>query len=170
MSRQARSDTPIPGRLYALTGTRDKPSIMRGDSWASSEIRRCCKCGDAVVDDMDVCRAHVIKKLKGMTCGVLRNKSIGDCSAGGLSSSHDVVILIGDGIPQIFEPSDVAPAVMVCFRGLHMYAKPLEQPSGMVGPMFGGSFIYTSDSRFPSEYPMPLHDRFETAAMARSFD
>ena len=31
-----------------------------------------------------------------------------------------------------------------------------------VGPMFGGNFVYTSDSRFPSDYPIPIHDRFET--------
>ena len=28
--------------------------------------------------------------------------------------------------------------------------------------MFGGNFVYTSDSRFPSDYPIPIHDRFET--------
>jgi hypothetical protein len=27
--------------------------------------------------------------------------------------------------------------------------------------MFGGTFIYSSDSRFPSKYPIPLHDRVE---------
>jgi hypothetical protein len=27
--------------------------------------------------------------------------------------------------------------------------------------MFGGHFIYTSDSRFPSEQPIHVHDRFE---------
>lgn len=33
-----------------------------------------------------------------------------------------------------------------------------------VGPMFGGSFIWSSDARFRriSEYPVPIHDRFET--------
>jgi hypothetical protein len=25
----------------------------------------------------------------------------------------------------------------------------------------GGTFIYSSDSRFPSKYPIPLHDRVE---------
>jgi hypothetical protein len=27
--------------------------------------------------------------------------------------------------------------------------------------MFGGTFIFSSDSRFPSHYPIPLHDRVE---------
>lgn len=28
--------------------------------------------------------------------------------------------------------------------------------------MFGGTFVYSSDSRFPEKYPVPLHDRFES--------
>jgi hypothetical protein len=33
-----------------------------------------------------------------------------------------------------------------------------------VGPMFGGSFVWSSDGRFRSlaPYPVPIHDRFET--------
>jgi len=27
--------------------------------------------------------------------------------------------------------------------------------------MFGGNFIYTSDSRFPNKYPIAIHDRYE---------
>lgn len=27
--------------------------------------------------------------------------------------------------------------------------------------MAGGNFIYTSDSRFPNQYPISVHDRFE---------
>ncbi len=27
--------------------------------------------------------------------------------------------------------------------------------------MFGGTFAYTSDSRFPYEYPIHIHDRYE---------
>jgi hypothetical protein len=28
--------------------------------------------------------------------------------------------------------------------------------------MAGGTFIYSSDSHFPSRYPIALHDRWET--------
>lgn len=34
----------------------------------------------------------------------------------------------------------------------------------LLGPMFGGQFIYSSDSRFPSDQPIHIHDRFETQA------
>jgi hypothetical protein len=30
--------------------------------------------------------------------------------------------------------------------------------------MFGGAFIWDSDSRFPAKYPIPLHDRIEEYA------
>jgi hypothetical protein len=36
-------------------------------------------------------------------------------------------------------------------------------PANGVGPMFSGNFAYTSDSRFPANYPLPIHDRYETA-------
>ena len=32
----------------------------------------------------------------------------------------------------------------------------------LCGPMFGGAFIWSSDSRFPSRQPIPVHDRYET--------
>lgn len=37
-----------------------------------------------------------------------------------------------------------------------------EEEHEMVGPMFSGNFAYTSDSRFPANYPLPIHDRYET--------
>lgn len=37
-----------------------------------------------------------------------------------------------------------------------------EEKHEMVGPMFSGNFAYTSDSRFPANYPLPIHDRYET--------
>lgn len=27
--------------------------------------------------------------------------------------------------------------------------------------MFSGAFVYTSDSRFPNQFPIPVHDRSE---------
>lgn len=55
----------------------------------------------------------------------------------------------------------------------YYHAEPIDQPSGMVGPMFGGNFCYSSDSRFREicQYPIPIHDRFETVeAYARNCD
>lgn len=42
----------------------------------------------------------------------------------------------------------------------------------LVGPMFGGTFLWTSDSRFRRlfPHPIPFHDRYETAEQYRSYD
>ncbi len=66
------------------------------------------------------------------------------------------------------EPTEDYPAVKLVRRELfgmkYIHAEPVNQPSGMNGPMFGGTFIYSCDSRFRDmcPYPIPLHDRFET--------
>ena len=31
----------------------------------------------------------------------------------------------------------------------------------LLGPMYDGRFIYTSDGRFPYDHPLALHDRYE---------
>lgn len=35
----AQNDAPAPGRIYALTGGTDQPSIANGNTWAESEVR-----------------------------------------------------------------------------------------------------------------------------------
>lgn len=77
--------------------------------------------------------------------------------------------LLGVGGP--FEPCDRHPTLIVQRRGDYVYAVPCDAEGvplkrlGHVGPMMGGNFVYTSDSRFRNgvcEYPIPVHDRFET--------
>jgi hypothetical protein len=92
----------------------------------------------------------------------------GSSANGGVSGHVRSVTIVGEGIAEIFEAQDDCPAVELVtrsFGGLrpYTYAQPIEPvPDGMNGYMFGGSFIYSSDSRFPSELPIPLHDRCET--------
>jgi hypothetical protein len=106
--------------------------------------------------------------MKGMYLSVYRNAQLGDNSNGGVSGKVTRIILIGEGIPEIFEagPDDV---VLKLVRrdfhdGPYFHAEPVDQPKEMAGPMFGGSFCYTSDSRISriTKYPIPIHDRFET--------
>jgi hypothetical protein len=92
----------------------------------------------------------------------------GDCSNGGLSHEHRKAILVGDGVPEIFSVTKDAPGVTIHQSQQdpnYHFAVPVEQPTGLCGPMFGGCFIYTSDSLFPCLYPIPLHDRWEAAAL-----
>jgi hypothetical protein len=95
----------------------------------------------------------------------------GSCSNGGVSSRCLEVVLVGDGMPELSESSAERPAVRIVRRMLpsklhggaraeYLHAEPVEGRDG-AGWMFGGALIYTSDSRFPSEYPIKLHDRQE---------
>jgi hypothetical protein len=107
--------------------------------------------------------------MKGLLCFVY--KCPWDATNGGISSRCHQVTLVGLGPEgEIFEPTVEAPAVRLVRRRtslsnrVYLHAEPVDKPEGMVGPMAGGNFIYTSDSRFPCDYPISLHDRFETQA------
>ena len=104
--------------------------------------------------------------IKGLLCNIYKS-SYGDASNNGLSSRYSQVILAGKGIPEVFSPNETTPLVRLERRELsHM-----DTPYLTIYPwdgdtselMFGGCFIYDSDSRFRkiSPYPIPLHDRRE---------
>jgi hypothetical protein len=86
-----------------------------------------------------------------------------DCTNEGVTSGVTEAILAGEGIPEIFEAKAGRPLLILGegYKG-RLMAVPAGQPVGMIGPMFGGHFVYTSDSRFPSGQPIHVHDRFET--------
>lgn len=73
----------------------------------------------------------------------------------------EAATLIDDNLVELFEPSEGAPAIRLVRRNLwggeYIHAEPMED--GLYA--FGGSFIYSSDSRFReiNNYPIPLHDR-----------
>lgn len=79
-----------------------------------------------------------------------------------LSGTRLVVIL---GEPGSTRPSEDAPGVRLQpshVPGYPPVAIPVKQkPAGSGGLAFGGCFIWSSDSRFPSKAPIALHDRFE---------
>jgi hypothetical protein len=99
-------------------------------------------------------------KTKGLICQIYRAGS-GEHSNGGISSHCQAVTLVDIGV-DVFEPTGERPAVKLVKRNNFVHAEPVQQPTGLVGPMAGGTFIYSSDSRFPSQYPIALHDRWET--------
>jgi hypothetical protein len=106
---------------------------------------------------------------KGLIAGIYEGKRNGNCSNGGISERHKAVVVVDEKLPEIFSASSDHPAVKIVRRVIggepYIHAEPIDPvPDGMIGYMFGGSFIYTSDSRFGelSKYPIPLHDRWET--------
>lgn len=111
-----------------------------------------------------------------LTVWVYRD-SLGDCTGRGVSSRHNTMTLFSNCTKKealqhcIDNCIDVDSALYLNMRELwgedHPFAEPLIKPSNKVGPMFGGNFVYTSDSRlyrFGGKYhlPIPVHDRFET--------
>jgi hypothetical protein len=101
------------------------------------------------------------ESMLGLVC--LIYKCGWDCSNGGVSSQCEEVTLVELGKEaEIFAPNPERPPVRLVRRGNYLHAEPVYQPKGLVGPMFGGNFIYSSDSRFPSEQPIALHDRWES--------
>jgi len=109
----------------------------------------------------------------GLTVSILRDP-LGDGTNGGVSSTPIRACVVN--IPGPFEPDDRHPALILIDRG--RYGKVLYPahkkdgrwtqltPSDKVGPMFGGNFAYSSDSRFGDAVgfygAVPIHDRFET--------
>jgi hypothetical protein len=96
---------------------------------------------------------------------------LGDCTNGGFSSRYNMATLTGVGVDSLREPDDLAPELMLVrrmlptkssrgARAVYFHAIPFDIPVG-VATMFGGNFIYSSDSRFPCDYPIPVHDRIE---------
>ena len=111
--------------------------------------------------------------MKGQLVHVLRHTWDADCTNRGISSTHTQFTLIGDGVAELFSPSDRAPALRLVkrltFSGKPYYhAEPFEHPTGMLGPMAGGNYLTTTDSRFPVDHPIPIHDRYETPEQYRS--
>lgn len=71
--------------------------------------------------------------------------------------------LIDESVQGPHEPVDGYPEINLVRRQIagreYVHAVPAALADKQV--MFGGTFIYTSDSRFPSSYPIPVHDRVE---------
>ena len=73
---------------------------------------------------------------------------------------------------DVFDATPERPAVRLVRRGNYTIAVPVMEPHGkLIGPMFGGCFIHTCDSRFRKfvghDYPVPLHDRWESPELNR---
>ncbi len=98
----------------------------------------------------------------GLVIGIYRDRYIRDA----LAVFKDVERLTLVNVEGPFKPTPDAPAARLAKNGLgNPVIVPDENPKGpLVGPMFGGSYGATSDSRFkPGFYgAVPIHDRYET--------
>lgn len=75
------------------------------------------------------------------------------------------VLIVDKEVPEIFGETKDRKAVKLVRREIgdkeYIHAVPMDLKDKRGNVMFGGTFIYSSDSRFPSKYPIPLHDRVE---------
>ena len=116
-----------------------------------------------------------------LLCEVFRS-SYGDCSNSGISSKYNEVMLF-DGETDstiraylseaerrwasLGKAERVAYPVILVRRRIsgadYLHVEPWWDPKEGPKPhfMYGGCCIYTSDGRFPNEYPLRLHDRRE---------
>lgn len=101
-----------------------------------------------------------------------------DPTNGGVTSNRNTMTFFWDCKPEDVlmyceeNGIDINTALILVERDLwgedHSYATPLIKPKGLVGPMYGGHFICTSDDNFyklhglKTNTPIPVHDRFET--------
>jgi len=113
----------------------------------------------------------------GLRVHILKDQ-YGDTSNGGASSRVGRLTITNVDGP--FKPDATAPAAILKHGVMGTIIVVLENPSMdkvVVGPMFGGSFITTSDSRFSeklrdmgqtnSHVAIPFHDRYDTPEVAR---
>ena len=115
-----------------------------------------------------------------LNVSVYRAADMSDCTNGGVTSRHNSMTLFWgckreEALAYCQEFGiDPDRCLWLVERTLwgeqHNYAAPLVHESGKCGPMFGGNFIYTSDSRLAdamgttTSEPIKVHDRYETQA------
>jgi len=116
------------------------------------------------------------KPVRGIRAQIYRGD--GDFSNGGISGRCKEVTIIDEHIIGPFEPTEDAPAVRLVRRYIggkpSFYLTPVDAPEGMVGPMMGGCYVGSSDSRFAKLWEpygaIPLHDRWETVEHYATYD
>jgi hypothetical protein len=101
-------------------------------------------------------------------------------STEGTPKTLTLIAVDGKRVRGPFAPMDRRPAVIVVGGKAYLASANetgicRERKPDCVGPMFGGSFIFTSDGRFSEAIgdrlrPVPLFDRWETPAQYATYD
>jgi len=116
--------------------------------------------------------------MRGLSVSILRS-DLGDSTNRGVTSparsQGKVVVVfdeaIKDGNYKLEECKDnprfLCLKVVRRWTGTpneYLHLEPMfNLPEGVAGPMMGGNYVHTSDSRFRgiANHPLPVHDRFE---------
>ena len=104
---------------------------------------------------------------KALPINVYHTDRLSDCTNNGISSRYNSLLLLSeDGYMDVDldnPPENLVVLGTIEYGGkCHKFIQPYAKVSrGYVGWMNGGNIAYTSDSRFPSEYPLCIYDRQE---------
>lgn len=109
-------------------------------------------------------------KIRALSLSIYKNPTYRGCANGGWSDYHDELYVICEDGNWEIEHDDPALFTLVCDPSPRLV--PYTHKDG-IGPMMGGSFAATSDSRFsrlcnriigqPFYGAVAIHDRYETA-------
>lgn len=106
-------------------------------------------------------------KIKVLPVNVYR-WTLGDCTNGGISGKYDSLYLVcNEGWLEVDEKDErlikIVTEPAVGRDGTYSHVEPVNDPNKKeIGYMSGGNFVYSCDSRFPFDYPLPIFDRSET--------
>lgn len=103
-------------------------------------------------------RNDLAERKGGVLCYVLR-KADHQPGTRIISDRHSKFVLIGEDLDTTSVPTDEIPALRFVReqrfgRAWTMYAEPFD--AGIFA--FGGNWLWTSDSRFPADHPIRIHD------------
>lgn len=110
---------------------------------------------------------------KGLYVNIFTTKMFKGCANGGVSEHYDELLIVGEGIPEIFSAREGEPVLKLEKGPMNtVRAKLLPEfaPEGKCA-MSGGAFVSTTDSRFSEAIEkllghgfygaIALHDRYE---------
>lgn len=104
---------------------------------------------------------------KGLLVSVYRHADGYDCTNGGVSSRIREFVLTSDvSVPPVYGPFEAVDTdhELVLTAGPRNTLRAIPRAlfdSGEGCCMFGGNFVWSSDSRFPSDGPIKIFDREE---------
>jgi hypothetical protein len=110
--------------------------------------------------------------MKGLYVNVMVDADGSDCSNRGITYHKTNLLLVDTKLKDgLYEPKEGEPYLTLVRRQIRMgepeyiHAVPTVNGVPKKNTMFGGNFVYSSDSRFSNvnRYPIPVHDRVETS-------
>ena len=113
-------------------------------------------------------------KMTGLSVSIFKNSEIKvDCTNNGISNNFTGAVIYGPLVkngPIDYDDHDKAVLYVHEHPRVPGYLIATPSPDPDEQFMMGGNFIHSSDSRFPSKQPIPIHDRIEESERRLQFE